>query len=286
VSVKRVQLWTCCWRLVSPLSFSLSLSLSAMLSSSLLYSLAKDDKLTDRGIVGSTVSGFAFHSLESYLSKEEVQEIHRQIDQGDTTDWNEGMKETNRLQLDKWLSNKAPAMEQILIPGFFTSDGAPKDGAGYLTSVVALQYPFSRGTVHVASSDVDAPPIIDPKYFSNNADLQLMALSLKHVIESVEKGPLKDIVLDLHTPSHDKYKTVKDYEEYIKNFTGTTYHPVGTCSMMSKEKGGVVDSNLRVYGTSNVRVADASILPVMPSGHILSACYVVGVKGETHSLEG
>ncbi|UZJ52398.1 hypothetical protein CBS101457_001718 [Exobasidium rhododendri] len=242
--------------------------------------LAKDDKLSDRGIVGSTVSGFAFHSLESFLSKEEVNEIHRQVDQGDMSDWSEGMKQTNQLQLDKWLSNKAPAMEQILIPGFLTSDGAPKDGAGYLTSVVALQYPFSRGTVHITSDDIDAPPAIDPKYFSNNADLQIMALSLKHVVESVESGPLKDIVLDLHTPSHSKYKTVKDYEEYIKDFTGTTYHPVGTCSMMSQEKGGVVDNKLKVYGTSNIRVADASIIPVMPSGHILSACYVVGVKGE------
>jgi choline dehydrogenase-like flavoprotein len=143
-----------------------------------------------------------------------------------------------------------------------------------------LQYPFSRGTVHITSNDENAAPAIDPKYFSNNADLQIMARSLKHVVESVEKGPLKDVVVGLHTPSHEKYKTIEDYEEYIKDFTGTTYHPVGTCSMMSKEKGGVVDSTLKVYGTSNIRVADASVLPIMPSGHILSACYVVGVKGE------
>lgn len=107
-----------------------------------------------------------------------------------------------------------------------------------------------------------------------------MALSLKHVIENTEKGPLKDIIINLATPCHENYKTVEDYEEYVKNFVSTTYHPVGTCSMMSKDKGGVVDSKLKVYGTSNVRVADASILPVMPSGHILSAVYVTGLKGE------
>lgn len=168
----------------------------------------------------------------------------------------------------------------MLSSGFFTSDGAPKDHTGYITPVVALQYPFSRGTVHITTSDATAPPAIDPKYFSNPADLRIMALSLKHVVESVESGPLKDMIVDLHTPSHDKYKTIEDYEEYIRNFAGTTYHPVGTCSMMSQRKGGVVDNKLKVYGTSNIRVADASILPIMPSGHILSTCYVIGVKGE------
>lgn len=203
----------------------------------------------------------------------------------------EGLTKPNPALSDKFLSLVSeslagfaaffsfPHCHSLSLAGFFTADGAPKDEAGYITSVVASQYPFSRGTVHVTSADPNAPPAIDPKYFSNNADLRLMALSLKHVVESVENGPLKNVVVSLHTPSHDKYKTIEDYEEYIKNYAGTTYHPVGTCSMMSKEKGGVVDSNLKVYGTANIRVADASILPIMPSGHILSSCYVAGIKG-------
>ena len=61
--------------------------------------------------MSSTVSGFAFHSLESFLSKEDVQEVHRQVDAGDKSDWSTGMKETNQLQLEKWLTKNAPAME-------------------------------------------------------------------------------------------------------------------------------------------------------------------------------
>jgi choline dehydrogenase-like flavoprotein len=244
---------------------------------------AKDPQDGDRGIVGATISGFAFQSMESFLTKEEIDEVHQLIKQGDTTGWSQGMKETNQLQLEKWLVKKAPAMEQIFMPGFFSPDGAPKEGAAYYTNTIALQYPFSRGTAHISSSDPLAPPIIDPKYFSNAGDLRLMALYLKHIIENAEKN-LKNMVLNVHAPSPEKYKTVEDYEEYLRTYAGTTYHPVGTCSMMSKEKGGVVDSNLKVYGTSNIRVADASILPVMPSGHILSACYVIGLKGEFYSV--
>lgn len=48
--------------------------------------------------------------------------------------------------------------------------------------------------------------------------------------------------------------------------------------MMPREKGGVVDARLKVYGTANVRVADASIIPIHVSSHIQSAVYAVGEK--------
>lgn len=45
--------------------------------------------------------------------------------------------------------------------------------------------------------------------------------------------------------------------------------------MMSRELGGVVDSKLKVYGTENVRVVDASILPLQFSGHLTATLYAV-----------
>jgi choline dehydrogenase len=55
-------------------------------------------------------------------------------------------------------------------------------------------------------------------------------------------------------------------------------HPVGTCAMMSRELGGVVDPKLKVYGTSNVRVVDASIWPYQISGHLTSTLYAVAER--------
>lgn len=76
-----------------------------------VYSHAKDTDEAGRGIIGSTISGFAFQSMDSILSKAEVEELHQLIKKGDTTGWTTGMKETNDLQLEKWLVKKAPAME-------------------------------------------------------------------------------------------------------------------------------------------------------------------------------
>jgi choline dehydrogenase len=48
--------------------------------------------------------------------------------------------------------------------------------------------------------------------------------------------------------------------------------------MMSKGFGGVVDPELRVYGTRNVRVVDGSILPMKISGHPTATLYAVAER--------
>lgn len=58
-------------------------------------------------------------------------------------------------------------------------------------------------------------------------------------------------------------------------------HPLGTASMMSRELGGVVDPELRVYGTANVRVVDASILPMQISGHLTATLYAVAERASS-----
>lgn len=64
----------------------------------------------------------------------------------------------------------------------------------------------------------------------------------------------------------------------IRACAHTNYHPAGTCAMMAENVGGVVDPTLKVYGTANVRVFDASIIPVMPRGNILTTVYAVAEK--------
>ncbi len=54
-------------------------------------------------------------------------------------------------------------------------------------------------------------------------------------------------------------QTDAQWETWIRNTVGTEFHPSSTCSMLPRELGGVVDKNLRVYGTKNVRVVDAAV---------------------------
>lgn len=73
-------------------------------------------------------------------------------------------------------------------------------------------------------------------------------------------------------------KTVEEAKALATNNTVTEYHPIGTCTMLPKEKGGVVDNSCKVYGTSNVRVVDASIFPTHVQGNIVSLVYASAEK--------
>ena len=66
--------------------------------------------------------------------------------------------------------------------------------------------------------------------------------------------------------------------EVISNGIRTEFHPSGTCAMLPLAQGGVVDSHLRVWGTQNLRVVDASIFPLIPAAHLQAVVYAVAEK--------
>jgi len=57
-----------------------------------------------------------------------------------------------------------------------------------------------------------------------------------------------------------------------------TSHPIATSAMMSRSLGGVVDGHLKVYGTGNVRVVDASVMPTQISAHLSGTVYGIAEK--------
>jgi choline dehydrogenase-like flavoprotein len=69
-----------------------------------------------------------------------------------------------------------------------------------------------------------------------------------------------------------------DWEKWVKKNFVPVSHPIATCAMMRKDLGGVVDGRLRVYGSQNVRVVDASIVPMQLSAHLSSTLYGVAEK--------
>jgi choline dehydrogenase len=48
--------------------------------------------------------------------------------------------------------------------------------------------------------------------------------------------------------------------------------------MLPRDLGGVVDSRLKVYGTKNVRVVDASVVPLQMSGHPTATLYALAER--------
>ncbi len=67
-------------------------------------------------------------------------------------------------------------------------------------------------------------------------------------------------------------------KDYVRRAGLGARHPTGSCSMMPREKGGVVDANLRVYGCRNLRVCDASIIPITPRANPQASVYAVAER--------
>ena len=73
-------------------------------------------------------------------------------------------------------------------------------------------------------------------------------------------------------------KSADGIRAYIKQWSTTDYHPVGSCKMGSVE-AAVVDTQLRVRGLGGLRVIDASIMPTLISGNTSAPSIMIGEKG-------
>ena len=136
-------------------------------------------------------------------------------------------------------------------------NSVPVVGKKYTRLSCALMHPLSRGSVHIASADPLVSPDIDPNYLSNEADLDLLCHIVRFALRLYNTPPLSEIVKNLVLPPPDALEDENGLREYVKEQFISVYHPVGTASMLPLEDGGVVDSKLRVYGTSNLRIVSA-----------------------------
>ncbi|KAI0672994.1 GMC oxidoreductase [Trametes maxima] len=177
-----------------------------------------------------------------------------------------GLKKQLELQIQWFLDAESAEAEILPFPGFFVPSGLkPTPGSRYSSMVSTLLHPLSRGSVHIASAEPTAPPAIDPNYFSNPLDLQVLLNILKFTLKLYKTGPLGAAVRQQVAPNAEECSSDEALIEYIKNNCGCVYHPVGTAAMLPKEDGGVVDPSLKVYGTANVRV-------VSSLDHVSSEC--------------
>lgn len=153
----------------------------------------------------------------------------------------------------------------------------------FLTLLAMLAHPFSRGSCHISSPDADVHPLIDLNYLSNPLDVKILTQHAVQLERLLERPELAAVLQPEGTrfpgPFEINNKTSENLEKMIKEHSMTNYHPCGTCVMATPDLGGVVGSGLRVHGTQNLRVCDASIFPIIPRGNILTTVYAVAEKG-------
>ncbi|KAH8890589.1 GMC oxidoreductase [Thozetella sp. PMI_491] len=183
-----------------------------------------------------------------------------------------------RKKLDLVLDDSVAKLEVLFGDGYtgnkgYPAAGTPLFGQGFFAIIGVLMHTLSRGSVHVGSANISAPPLIDPKYLSNDYDLQAAVEAAKYVRKVAQSQPLAEAWVSEYEPGLDVVETDAQWIEYVRNNTISIYHPAGTCAMLPREDGGVVDSRLRVWGTTNLRVVDASIIPVLIASHTQTAVY-------------
>ncbi|CAO2654586.1 Nn.00g113190.m01.CDS01 [Neocucurbitaria sp. VM-36] len=176
----------------------------------------------------------------------------------------------------------APDLEVVFGDGYIGTKGYPANGTfgygkAYATLLAGVQHPFARGHVHINGSDPATKPLIDPKYLSTAFDLEATIQGVKYLRKMATTAPFKDLWVSEFDPGMDT-DTDAEWETYVRNNVFTFFHPLGTCAMLPKKHGGVVDSRLRVYGVENLRVVDASIIPMIVSAHIQTAIYGIAER--------
>lgn len=148
---------------------------------------------------------------------------------------------------------------------------------GTVNIQVALQQPLSRGSILVTSPDPFAPPAIDPRYLTLDVDLRLLREG--HKLARRIGSAMADVLGAESQPGTAAVSDDAGWDGFIRQNAGTEYHPSSSCSMLPRDQGGVVDKDLLVYGTSNLRVIDASIAPTSVSAHLMTATYGIAEIG-------
>ncbi|GIJ82625.1 hypothetical protein Asppvi_001134 [Aspergillus pseudoviridinutans] len=150
----------------------------------------------------------------------------------------------------------------------------------FITVGCALSYPLSRGSVHLQSADPKAAPAINYGILRHPADLELHARHSIWTETLAETEPIASLLKKkgarLHTP--ERLTNVERAMELCKELVLSEWHTSGSCAMMPRDDGGVVDPKLKVYGTANVRVVDASLFPLEPRGNIQATVFAVAEK--------
>jgi choline dehydrogenase len=136
--------------------------------------------------------------------------------------------------------------------------------------------PASSGFTKLRSADPTQPPLISPNYLGEESDLEKVLLGLATAREIAAAAAFDDWGLREVLPGPDA-RARDALVAFVRAVTDTYNHGCGTCRMGHGDDS-VVDSTLKVHGVQALRVADASIVPIIPNANMHATAVTIGEK--------
>ena len=164
-----------------------------------------------------------------------------------------------------------PDLQYHFAPAFFREHGFQKEKGAFFSLGPVLVAPHSRGTIALGSADPLAPPRIDPRYLSDERDLNALVRGLELAREIAAAHPLLEARGAEYLPGQ------QDLRAYVRRELETLYHPVGSCAL-GDDEGSVVNRQLAVHGTERLWVADASVMPRIIHANTNATTLMIGER--------
>jgi choline dehydrogenase len=144
--------------------------------------------------------------------------------------------------------------------------------------------PRSRGRLTLRSSGPLAHPAIDPQYLADADDVQALVAGVR-LCRHIAAQPALAAYRGAELLPGETVEDERSVSQFVRSRLETLYHPVGTCKM-GRDENAVVDAKLRVHGVEGLRVADASIMPVIPGGNTNAPTIMIAEKAAQMIRDG
>ena len=183
----------------------------------------------------------------------------------------------------RFAPTNAPDLQLFVMPLSVDKPGEPLHHYSGFTSAIWQCHPKSRGSIEINSPDPTANPKISPNYLDDPLDQKTMVEGIK-ILRKIYRQPQFCDLWDTEIVPGDYVKKDSEILQAIRQGGGTVYHPVGTCKM-GIDSAAVVAPDLRVHGVTGLRVADASIMPLITSANTNAPTLMIAEKAADMMLE-
>jgi choline dehydrogenase len=179
---------------------------------------------------------------------------------------------------------RSPDIQIHCLPAYVVDHGRMRIKGHGITINTCNVCPHSIGEVKLHSANPTDAPAINPNFVADPYDWRISIEAFKWARRILAAPAFRPYIKREYMPGADA-QSEEEIRAYIREWSKTDYHPVGSCKM-GQDEMAVVDTQLRVRGIEGLRVIDASIMPTLISGNTQAPSIMIGEKGAAIMIAG